>query len=39
MLNWKRFFQFNTVPPAQAALALGVISLGQALGTLCTCSR
>ncbi|MDA9558329.1 TDT family transporter [Vibrio sp.] len=30
MLNWKRFTQFQTVPPAQAALALAIISLGQA---------
>lgn len=29
-MNWKRFTQFQSVPPSQAALALGVIGLGQA---------
>ncbi|AVH34345.1 tellurium resistance protein [Vibrio fluvialis] len=30
MLNWKRLIQVQSVPPSQAALALGVIGLGQA---------
>lgn len=29
-MNWKRLIQVQSVPPAQAALALGVIGLGQA---------
>ncbi|NIY82585.1 TDT family transporter [Vibrio hepatarius] len=29
-MNWKRFTQFQSVPPSQAALALGVIGLSQA---------
>lgn len=29
-LNWRRLGQFHSVPPSQAALALGVIGLGQA---------
>ncbi|MDN3611731.1 TDT family transporter [Vibrio ostreicida] len=29
-LNWRRFIQFQSVPPAQSALALGMIGLGQA---------
>lgn len=29
-MNWKRFLQVQAVPPSQAALALGMIGLGQA---------
>ncbi|CAM3104885.1 TDT family transporter [Vibrio rarus] len=29
-MDWKRFIQYQNVPPSQAALALGVIGLGQA---------
>ncbi len=29
-MNWKRFLQVQSVPPSQAALALGMIGLGQA---------
>ncbi|OBT15495.1 tellurium resistance protein [Vibrio sp. UCD-FRSSP16_10] len=29
-MDWKRFVQYHNVPPSQAALALGVIGLGQA---------
>lgn len=29
-MNWKRFLQVQSVPPSQAALALGIIGLGQA---------
>ncbi len=29
-MNWKRLVQFQSVPPSQAALALGIIGLGQA---------
>ncbi|CAM4106484.1 TDT family transporter [Vibrio neonatus] len=29
-MDWKRFTQYQNVPPSQAALALGVIGLGQA---------
>jgi tellurite resistance protein TehA-like permease len=29
-LNWRRFTQFQSVPPSQASLALGVIGLGHA---------
>ncbi|MDE1210696.1 TDT family transporter [Vibrio aestuarianus] len=29
-LNWKRLIQVQNTPPSQAALALGVVSLGQA---------
>ncbi|MEL7293158.1 MAG: TDT family transporter [Pseudomonadota bacterium] len=30
MFNWRRFTQFQSVPPSQAALSLGVIGLGHA---------
>ncbi len=29
-MNWRRFTQFQSVPPSQASLALGVIGLGHA---------
>ncbi|GAK82556.1 tellurite resistance protein [Vibrio ponticus] len=29
-MNWRRLTQFQGVPPSQAALALGIIGLGQA---------
>lgn len=29
-MNWRRFTQFQSVPPSQAALALGMIGLGHA---------
>lgn len=29
-MNWRRLVQFYSVPPSQAALALGIIGLGQA---------
>ncbi len=29
-LNWRRLVQVQSVPPSQAALALGMIGLGQA---------
>ena len=30
MFNWRRFTQFQSVPPSQAGLALGIIGLGHA---------
>ncbi|NVD08036.1 TDT family transporter [Vibrio sp. JPW-9-11-11] len=30
MFNWRRFTQFQSVPPSQASLALGMIGLGHA---------